>query len=156
MTDKHLIERRAARVIVVDAADRVLLVHAVDPSRPDEPYWMTPGGGLDPGEDAATAAARELYEETGLRVEPERLGVPVRQETVDFPYDGSWYRQEQDIFAVRVESWTVTATALTPLEVRSFRGSRWWRAAELASTDERYYPHDLPALLDAIVAEPAC
>jgi 8-oxo-dGTP pyrophosphatase MutT (NUDIX family) len=156
MTDQHLTERRAARVIVVDAANRVLLMHAVDPSRPDEPYWMTPGGGLNPGEDAATAAARELYEETGLRIEPERLGKAVRQEIVDFPYEGAWYHQQQDLFAVRVESWTVAATALTPLEIRSFLGSRWWHAAELVATDERYYPRDLPALMHAIVTEPAC
>jgi 8-oxo-dGTP pyrophosphatase MutT (NUDIX family) len=156
MTDEHLTERRAARVIVVNAANRVLLMHAVDPSRPDEPYWMTPGGGLDPGEDAATAASRELYEETGLRIEPALLGGPIRQETVDFPYEGVWYHQHQDLFAVRVESWTVASTALSPLEVRSFLGSRWWHATELVATDERYYPRDLPALLETIIAERVC
>jgi len=30
--------------------------------------WTTPGGAREPGETAATTAARELFEETGLRL----------------------------------------------------------------------------------------
>ncbi|SOD60937.1 ADP-ribose pyrophosphatase YjhB, NUDIX family [Streptomyces zhaozhouensis] len=35
--------------------------------------WELPGGGIDPGESPREAAARELWEETGHRVPPERL-----------------------------------------------------------------------------------
>ncbi len=38
--------------------------------------WALPGGRLDPGEDAITAALREMDEEIGVRVEPDHvLGV---------------------------------------------------------------------------------
>lgn len=49
-----------------DGALQVLVVH-----RPRYDDWSWPKGKLDPGEDWATAAARETWEETGLRV---RLG----------------------------------------------------------------------------------
>lgn len=39
-------------------------------------WWEQPGGTLEPGEDAASAAIRETFEETGLRIEaPELLRI---------------------------------------------------------------------------------
>jgi len=37
---------------------------------PEEGSWVLPGGFVEPHERAATAAAREVQEEVGLRVEP--------------------------------------------------------------------------------------
>lgn len=50
---------------------KVLLTHW----RPNmgTPGWTLPGGGLEAGEDPATAAVREVYEETGFHVRLERL-----------------------------------------------------------------------------------
>jgi 8-oxo-dGTP pyrophosphatase MutT (NUDIX family) len=36
-------------------------------------WWEQPGGDLESGEDAAGAAIRETFEETGLRIEPPKL-----------------------------------------------------------------------------------
>ncbi|MCZ7439210.1 NUDIX hydrolase [Micromonospora sp. WMMC241] len=149
--------RRAARVLLVDADDRVLLFHGSDPARPGHRYWFTPGGGLDPGETPAECAARELTEETGLRLTPAELGTPVWSETIEFPFDGVWYRQEQEFFLARVPRWEVDTAGFNAVERATVHGHRWWTAAELADTAERYYPPDLPARLDrALVGAGPC
>lgn len=41
--------------------------------RTDNGRWCIPGGGLEPGESAAEACEREVWEETGLKVRAKRL-----------------------------------------------------------------------------------
>lgn len=147
--------RRAARVLLVDAADRVLLFAGTDPGRPGHSYWFTPGGGLATGETPAEGAARELAEETGLRLAPAQLGAPVWAETVEFPFDGVWYRQEQEFFLFRVASWEVDTAGFDEIERASVHGHRWWPVDELTATAERYYPPDLPDRLAAALAATA-
>lgn len=57
-------------MVVVDEQQRVLLLnHVFHPHVP----WGPPGGWLDRAEAPAAGARRELWEETGLEVEPEHL-----------------------------------------------------------------------------------
>ncbi len=154
MSRSDAIARTGARVLLVDAAQRVLLMRGADPARPDQPYWFTVGGGLDPGETSAQGASRELYEETGLAVEPAALGAAVWHEIVEFPWDGQWYRQDQEYFLVRVPEWDVRPAALTELEVRWVDAYRWWSFAELRATAERFYPPDLPDLVQRLLGVP--
>ena len=62
MTELRL--RSAARVIVIDDDDRLLLVRFEFPD--GRAVWATVGGGLEPGETHEDAARRELAEEAGL------------------------------------------------------------------------------------------
>ena len=58
---------------VPDGAGRVLLV------KPNGRGWELPGGRVEPGEDVARAAVREVAEETGCEVEAEAvLGIDCR------------------------------------------------------------------------------
>ncbi|WP_019816593.1 NUDIX domain-containing protein [Saccharomonospora saliphila] len=62
---------RCVGAVVHDAAGRLLLVrrgHA-----PARGLWSLPGGRVEQGESDGDAVAREVREETGLRVRPQRL-----------------------------------------------------------------------------------
>jgi 8-oxo-dGTP pyrophosphatase MutT (NUDIX family) len=145
--------RRAARVLLVDDSDRLLMLRGIDPARPDHRYWMTVGGGLDSGESPVHGAVRELAEETGLRLDAARLGAPVRHEVIEFSFDGVWYRQEQDFFLVRVPPFEISTDGLDPAERAIIEAHRWWTLAELESTTEQIYPPDVAALLARLLAE---
>jgi 8-oxo-dGTP pyrophosphatase MutT (NUDIX family) len=60
----------AAVVIVVDSLGNVLLTRRAASMRSYPGCWVLPGGGVDAGESLAAAAAREVWEETGLRCAP--------------------------------------------------------------------------------------
>jgi 8-oxo-dGTP pyrophosphatase MutT (NUDIX family) len=145
------IPRRAARILVVDARHRVLLFRGADPGRPGIRYWFTAGGGLDEGETSVQGAARELREETGLSLPPERLGDPVWHQVTDFPFDGRWYRQDQDFYLVRVEALEVNMDGFDEVERDSIDEHRWWSLADLETTSERFYPDELIDLLRGIL-----
>jgi 8-oxo-dGTP pyrophosphatase MutT (NUDIX family) len=145
------IDRRAARVLLIDAAERTLLLHGGDPARPDQRWWITPGGGLDEGETPAQGAARELLEETGLRVDPAELGEPVHHETTEFSYDNRRYRQVQDFFLLRVPEWQVDFAGLDADEQRTITEHRWWSTAELDTSTEQIFPIGLAGLLRKVL-----
>lgn len=54
--------------IVINDQNEILLQ-----LRKDKEIWGLPGGGMEPGEEPADAVVREVYEETGVIVQPERI-----------------------------------------------------------------------------------
>ncbi|MBL0884958.1 NUDIX domain-containing protein [Myceligenerans sp. I2] len=61
-----MVVRRAARAILLDDEGRLVLIKRTLPDRPDEPYWVTPGGGVEPEDmDTEEACLREVHEELG-------------------------------------------------------------------------------------------
>ena len=64
-------QRVAAYAVLV--RDRAVLLTRMSSRTRIEGRWTLPGGGIDHGEDPRDALRREVYEETGLRVEPGRM-----------------------------------------------------------------------------------
>ena len=145
------VDRRAARVLLLDGAERVLLFRGCDPADASQgEWWFTPGGGLDPGETPAQGAARELREETGLAVTAEALGPRVHERTAQFRFAGGAYRQTEDYFVLRVDEHDVDTSGFSELEVSAVLGHRWWTVEELRSTEDRFFPVELPDLLERV------
>lgn len=61
-------KHRISAGVLVDVADRILLVRCKKPGVYD--FWVAPGGGVDGKEDLRAAIHREAREECGLEIEP--------------------------------------------------------------------------------------
>jgi len=66
--------------LVFDVAGRVLLQR-----RSDTRTWSVIGGMIDPGEEPADAVVREVFEETGIQVEPERISGVYLTPVITYP-----------------------------------------------------------------------
>ncbi|MPZ60915.1 MAG: NUDIX domain-containing protein [Propionibacteriales bacterium] len=82
----------AASAIVVDEAGRILLHR-----RRDNEMWALPGGRMEVGESLAECVAREVREETGLKVEPVSIVGTYTDPKHVFAYDDGEVRQEFSI-----------------------------------------------------------
>jgi 8-oxo-dGTP pyrophosphatase MutT (NUDIX family) len=138
--------RVAARVVLVDDDNAVLLISARDPSRAEGPeFWFTPGGGAEPGETLERAARREVHEEVGHI--PGALGQVVWERSTAFDFDGTSYVQEESFFVVRTGHFDARRVAWTDIESRSTTGWRWWPVSELQNSDVVVYPPRLGELV---------
>ncbi|HET8768177.1 MAG TPA: NUDIX domain-containing protein [Pedococcus sp.] len=143
----EVLRRRAVRVLVVEPGGTVLMIHGFDPHDPGTTYWYTIGGGVDPGEPDLEAAVREVWEETGLRVDPARLVGPVHADDVVFPFEGRTVVQQQVYYLLRVPRYAAQPVAFEETEVRSTLEVAWVDPQERQRRGETVYPEGLVELL---------
>ncbi|MCV7050982.1 NUDIX domain-containing protein [Mycobacterium heidelbergense] len=150
--------RTSARAVLLDETGAVLLLCGSDPANPAfrdgaaPRWWFTVGGEVRHGERLAEAAARELAEETGLRVAPADLIGPVWRRDEVFEFNGSLIDSEEFYLVHRTRRFEPSIAGRTELEHRYIRGARWCDAndiAALTAAGEQVYPRQLGELLPA-------
>lgn len=148
--------RRAMRVLLVDGDDRLLLFRDSDPGLEPAPvFWITPGGGVDPGESDVEAAVREVAEETGLAIGGADLVGPLAERVVVHGYSDVVTTQDELFWFVRCEAFEVSTAGHTEVELATMTGHRWWTRAELESTTEDVWPRDLLRIWAHVPSEAA-
>ncbi|RRJ29931.1 NUDIX domain-containing protein [Halocatena pleomorpha] len=127
-------------VAVIDET-RVLLIERTNP--PHEGKWALPGGIAEFGESPEAAAARELYEETGVTVDPTDL---VLLGTYSVTATEGWHNIGL--------YYTVTSdqTRGSPVPSTDAENARFWTLEELQASKEilRSTPDDDSHIREAI------
>lgn len=92
--------RKAARVVLVNPAGKVFMIHVRDIFDDSRTWWETPGGGAELGEKPRQTAVRELAEETGIECEPAELLGPLAQHRAHIQLSDGMHVQDEIFYGL--------------------------------------------------------
>ncbi len=135
--------RTAARLVLFNDQKKILLLkHTIGY---EQPYWSTPGGGLEPDETAEQAARREAKEELGAEhVELKQLWTGEARYT----YKGQKVVQSETFFGVTAYSEILGPGIAAEHALEGITAVRWWSLEMLRNAEELIFPLDLPAKIE--------
>jgi len=121
----------------------VLLIHLV---LPDRNFWITPGGGVAPGESHSEALTRELQEELG-RGDLE-IGPHIWTRDGMYRWRGEMISEREYFYLVRSDRFVADSSGNpVPHEREILAEFKWWPAAELPARSRHFVPMRLGTLV---------
>jgi 8-oxo-dGTP pyrophosphatase MutT (NUDIX family)/ribosomal protein S18 acetylase RimI-like enzyme len=139
-----LTSRQAARILCLDAGERLLLLHFRDPSDGHQ-LWEPPGGGIEAGETPYDAVVREWSEETGLPVP--QMAPQSTDVARDLVWRGKrWVGDEQFFLGRTTARGTPIPTEGVDQAMDAYLGASWVPWRDLATLEDPLEPDLLPVL----------
>ncbi|WP_165975500.1 NUDIX hydrolase [Actinomadura rubrisoli] len=145
------VRRDTARVVLAGPGDRVLLFRHLLPRPWAREGWLTPGGGIDPGETPAQALVRELREEIGLSLGTDDLGGAVAFDAGRWWTGDTVFATVNWYFFARTASLGLDFSGQEERERGELLDHRWWRIADLDGSADLVFPVGLAELAARLV-----
>ena len=147
------ISRNAVRALLVRRGDHRLLLIRMRVPDSQRVIWLTPGGGVEPGESDEQALTREVFEETGHSITAHD-GLVWRRRA-RFRLHGRDWDQSEQYFLIFTDPFTPVFDGNPATQERdALVDWRWWSVQEIAAaTDETFVPLDLAAHFKVLLSE---
>lgn len=110
-------------------------------------FWVPPGGGVMDGETFEDTIAREVEEETGVRI-PVHCLAWIWTRDHQLMHQGELKHFHERYFVSRVR----TPSRLHNRTDEPILDMRWWSCEEIARSGETFFPQGLAALLPDAIA----
>lgn len=142
-------ERQAVRALILSPQDELLLIKIIEPQS-KHTFWLTPGGGIDPGESPLAGLRREIFEETGLA--DFEIGPEIWRRQCHFVWNSQTIQQNERYYLIRVPRFEPTARHVpNEVEHAAFDGFRWWTASEIEQSQDAFAPRGLSRLFQSLI-----
>ena len=128
----------------------MLLIHLTPRSRPA--LWITPGGGIGPGESHHQALQRELREELGPNARNLTLGPHIWTREGTYDWSGVTRAEREYFYLVRADKFVADSSGNpVPGERELMAEIRWWPAPELPRESGLFAPMRLGTLVADLI-----
>ncbi len=147
------LKRTSCRAILLTPQHEILLIK-VENRDGGWHGWITPGGGIEPGETPEQALRREMSEE--LSLDHFVFGTQVWQRSHKFPWAGMMYDQDEQYYFIPTEKFEPNPRVIPEgFDVDAFKGFRWWKLDEIKKSSEEFAPRAMATLLEELVRKGA-
>ncbi|HYQ88493.1 MAG TPA: NUDIX domain-containing protein [Candidatus Binatia bacterium] len=141
--------RECVRALILSPAPdpTVLLIHLV---LPDRNFWITPGGGISPGESQREALTRELQEELGRG--GFEIGPHIWTRDGMYRWRGEMVSEREYFYLVRSDRFVADSSGNpVPHERELLAEFKWWPVGELPARSGHFVPMSLGALVASLL-----
>lgn len=142
--------RKSSRAIVLNMQNQIFLFrYTFDFFAEKQSVWITPGGGLEEGENFEDALKRELFEELGIELKEQAPLVFFRTPLYELK-NGETVRSEERFYLVYCDEASFSYDCWSENETKRMSAGKWWSVEEIRESGEKFFSEDIIGILERL------